>query len=469
MGGLAVTFAAFKTADFFGKHIDDAIKFGDSLYHASQRAGHFKPEQFLLIQKALQNVGLGADEARSKIEDFVSNGKRIDSIFGGEKKYGEALRNAAAQYGQEAKVFGDNAARFSKVFESLQAVGEKMRTFFGVMTAQFLKPMQALLETIQQVDLGGTAEKFGKYIADAINILNGFIKNGGWGEAIGLSLEIGFKEALNFLAGGLAAAADALGMAIIKIFSSPELFIGLGKALIGLGAAFGAAILKGLEAPLATIQGAIEWLFVKISKLTNAGGAAGAAFSAAFPGLATLGRALGNPDDNRTLAQTTEDARKNGLSFGTLGNTPENIVKGALDVLKEGTEEAKNSLVKMGPELLAALRSFKPSELYDTKEARDALKSLIQKMREAGVSIAAGTKDKLTDPTAVQLEKPSPFKVIADSLARVGGGGGFIRASMSIAERAQLQTARATQESARLLAAIHGQLSTGPRASGMGH
>jgi hypothetical protein len=452
MGTLAVSFAAFKVGNFFAKQTDDALKFGDALYHASQRAGHFNPQTFFLIQKALQNAGLGAEEARGKIEEFTVSGRKIETIFGGEKRYGEALRNAASQYGKEAKVFGENAARFSKVFEMLQAVGEKMRTFFGQMTAQFLKPMQALLETINRIDLSGTAETFGKKISDAINILNGFITNGNWSEAIGLGLEVAFKESLNWLAGGLKSVTDVLGVTIIEVFSSPGLWSGLGKVLIGLAAAFGAAILKALESPLARMQGAMEYFMT-----AALGGVKEFAKNAAFRQILTNKgdtAGLAKFNESTTLSGFMDKGEKEGLSWGTNGNTPENIASGAMALLADGAKEAKDALKKMGPEILEVMKDFKKGTLFDSSEAAAKLTAIMAKALKTGEAQAAATKDKLGGPVRAQLDSNTGgFKVFADSLARIGGGGGFLRASMSIAEQTTLANTLATQQNTQALLA----------------
>ena len=49
----------------------------------------------------------------------------------------------------------------------------------------------------------------------------------------------------------------------------------------------------------------------------------------------------------------------------------------------------------------------------------------------------------------------SSSKVITDSLAKVGGGGGFLRAGMNLQEKSAMQTALATKQTAETLKAMH--------------
>jgi hypothetical protein len=535
LGGLAVTFTAFKTAQFFTRQIDDAVKFGDALYHASQRAGHFKPETFFVIQKALQNAGLGAEEARSKIDDFVTSGKRLDSIFGGQKQYGEALRNAAAEYGREAKVFGDNAARFSKVFEMLQAVGEKMRTFFGVMTAQFLKPMQALLETIQKVDLSGTAAKFGDKIAYAINLLNGFILTGGFGEALGLSVQIGFMTATNWLVKAVMVALQTFATGIDLIFSNQKFLNGFSDSLVAIAGIFGVAMLKAMQGVLSFIQGSMDYIFARQEGDNEKANTAVSTIQGALVGFvagnlpgAVVGAGLGYADAkvanaqnqaetpeqkkareeatqqradeafihggpkaaaavfkqadqdfkdaHKTLGEFVKERNDKGVEF-SYGGKPMTL-NDALAIQKGNLADAARRTATSAPTLgadlvsafkLAMAEAKKNGDIFDTSELLDKLTELIAKAAHAGEAAANAAKPKLTDPSSVQLEKPGPFKIIADSLAKIGGGGGYIRVSQSIHERMLMQNTRAIEANTAAQNAANGKNTPPPVSLGMAH
>ena len=210
LAGLAAAFAAFKAIDFFKDGIRDAINFGNEMYNASRKAADFDPGNLLLVQKALEQSGRSAEEAQAEISSFIDTGRNLKDIFKGQDNYAAALKQVSAEYGSQAKVLSENAKRFSMVFDLLQSVGEKIKTFFLAMTAQFLKPMQVLLEQLDKVDLAGVGEKFGKHIADAINMLSGAIANGTLWEIAKKGLIIAAKEFQNYMEGAVNFLTDGL-------------------------------------------------------------------------------------------------------------------------------------------------------------------------------------------------------------------------------------------------------------------
>lgn len=79
-----------------------------------------------------------------------------------------------------------------------------------------------------------------------------------------------------------------------------------------------------------------------------------------------------------------------------------------------------------------------------TKKATDDFANMVADMN----LIASGSGEDKKTPEGLRqgLGKQDPYKVIADSLASVGGGGGFIRQGMSVAERAAAAQAKAARE-----------------------
>ena len=95
---LTAVFAVFKTANFWKEGIEGAINFGNEIYHASQRIGAMDPGKLLIAQKALENAGLGAEEARTQINELVDSGRSMSTLFAGTGDYAMALENATASY-----------------------------------------------------------------------------------------------------------------------------------------------------------------------------------------------------------------------------------------------------------------------------------------------------------------------------------------------------------------------------------
>ena len=451
--GLGVAVTAFKAVKIFEDGIRDAIRFGDSLYHAAQAAGRFDPEKFFIIQKALQNAGLGAEEARAKIAEFVQSGNQIGRLFGGDVKYGQQLALAAKEYGAEAKVFGENAARFSKVFEILQSIGEKWRTLFGQATAQFIKPLQALLDTFQQVDFSGTAERFGKYIAEALNYLNGFVANGTFGTALGLSVKLAFENALDYFAGGMVEVLRIFGEGLLRVMLNSALWDGVLNILLGIATAFGAALIAAVEKPLTRVQGLIQGSASSYSK--NSSFAAPGVL--AIPGM--IKDFIEGFKGTGPFADEMADREKSGLSLG--GMSTGEIAKGGVNQAASGAEQlakAAAEITAIDVDLLKELGAIKKAGLFDTSQDQAKLTELLSHAFTTGQKLADAAKPKLADVLPGSLGAIQPFHVIADSLARIGGGGGFLRAGLSIEAQARTQQLRATEEATRATNALTAEL-----------
>jgi hypothetical protein len=452
--GLGVAVTAFKAVKIFEDGIRDAIRFGDSLYHAAQAAGRFDPEKFFLIQKALQNAGLGAEEARAKIAEFTQSGNQIGRLFGGDVKYGQQLALAAKEYGAEAKVFGENAARFSKVFELLQSIGEKWRTLFGQATAQFIKPLQALLDTFQQVDFSGTAERFGKYIAEALNYLNGFVANGTFGTALGLSVKLAFENALDYFAGGMVEVLRIFGEGLLRVMLNSTLWDGVLNILLGIATAFGAALIAAVEKPLTRVQGLMQGA---ISSYAKNAPFPGAPVEVAIPGM--IRDFLDGFIGTGPFADEMADREKSGLSVG--GGTTGEIAKGGVNQAASGAEQLAKAAAQMATitgDLLKELGAIKKAGLFDTSQDQAKLTELLSHAFTTGQKLADAAKPKLADVLPGSLGVIQPFHVIADSLARIGGGGGFLRAGLSIEAQARTQQLRATEEATRATNALTAEL-----------
>ncbi len=109
MVGFAATFGAYKLGSFLKDGVKDAIEFGKEMQSAGRAMGGFDPGKLLLSQKALEKVGMGAEEARGHIGDFIKEGRNISEIFGGADNYARALQSAAKDYGSQADVLTRSA------------------------------------------------------------------------------------------------------------------------------------------------------------------------------------------------------------------------------------------------------------------------------------------------------------------------------------------------------------------------
>jgi len=194
--GLAGAFAAFKTIDFFKNGITDAIKFGDEMYHLSDRLGIAAGDMFVMQQAAQKATG-SATAFQEMMEEAYSSGRSIAEMWQSTDKpgwvsgeYAEALRKAQLEYGKTGEILNRSAERFSKLQDLVNLVGSKLREVFLMMAERFIKPLNAALRFFASIDFSATAKKFGDMINKAILAITGLIKDGNLFKAIGLGFSL---------------------------------------------------------------------------------------------------------------------------------------------------------------------------------------------------------------------------------------------------------------------------------------
>jgi hypothetical protein len=373
---LTAVFAVFKTANFWKEGIEGAINFGNEIYHASQRMGAMDPGKMLIAQKALENAGLGAEEARTQINELVESGRSMSTLFKGADDYAQALQNATASYGSQANVLSQSAEKLSKVFEIIQSVGSKLQTFFLAMTAKFTVPLLALLRMLDEIDLAGMGAAFGDKISQAAALLIGLYKNGNIGEAMGLALKIGFMSAYNWLVNALADLFDKMR----EFKFNSKIFDGLELMFTGLALILGAAIRKAIAYAMEPYLGK--------------------EFGETQRGIANIETTAGKAIVKTGVSTISEQS---GFAGGVVG-----FIKGLNTPTEEATEKLKalsDAALKTGQDFL-------------TKGAGDQKKTKI-------MTEGLGSQD--------------PYKVIASSMAKVGGGGGYMVQGMTIEARNQIK------------------------------
>lgn len=379
---LTAVFAVFKTANFWKEGIEGAINFGNEIYHASQRMGAMDPGKMLIAQKALENAGLGAEEARTQINELVESGRSMSSLFKGADDYAQALQNATASYGSQANVLSTSAEKLSKVFEIIQSVGSKLQTFFLAMTARFVTPLLAVLNFLNSIDLAGIGASLGDGITKAASFLVGVVINGNIGEILGLSLKVGFIMATDYLTDRLA---DIVEM--LKSFKfNPKIFYALEVMFTGLGLILGAAIRRAIAYALEPY----------------------------------LGKQFG--ETQRSIA-----------NIETIGG-------------KAVFQSGASTLSEQGG-LVGGIGGFVKGVTTDPKEASDKLAELVSAALKTGedfLTKGAGDQTK-TKIMTEGLGPQDPYKVIASSMAKVGGGGGYMVQGMTIEARNQIKQIRAAE------------------------
>ena len=472
LGGLAAGFAAFKTAEFFKEGIKDAITFGKEMQVASNKMGGFDVGKMLIVQKALEKAGLGAEEARGAMADFVDSGRDISTIFGGADNYAKALKSAAADYGSQAGVLRRSAEKLQAVWNTLESIGTKLRTFFLSMTARFVKPLQAALNYLNQMDLEGIGSKFGDSIAKAATTLLGLFKNGDIWKAAKIGLSIAFQEAVNVIVGGINMIPSLMGKAFVNamgtlkkgwdlLFSSDAMSL-IGYGFLGVANKFTSAMFDGIN---------------KVVKFLGAGFKFALESAQASPEMNTFAahvNAIGEGitstyKDDFDYAESYNRYRNEGTDINPDRQSFEEILDSSSGIIPQ---EFIDSMRKNGNELLPNLGEkfdkfaekilsgdgggkFKKGNVFENTESlKKQLDEILGNAYKTGKDMIDKSTNGNKPPKILNQLSGGGAHIIADSLAKVGGGGNSLKVGMSLAERSALRTARATEQTAKATEAM---------------
>jgi len=388
LAGLAVAFVSFKTVQWFKEGIEGAIDFGNEMHQASMRMGQFDPGQLLIAQKTLERMGLSAEEARNQMGELIKSGRPLSSIFRSSKDFAEAMNKSKKDFGSQASILSKYAAGMNSLYYTLQSIGDKVKGFFLALVSGFIEPLQTVLNELNKVDLTNVGRQFGEYIKDAVEVLTGAFKNDTLGQILTLSIEIGFKKAVNFLDNAMQEIGWKSENWFIDAFASAGNYLKKSMQSI-FGEDFFSIITKRFKA-LILMLGAISLDFSGMSKEAAAARIMAAKEEASAQ---YMWYKMGKPDEPDKREKPSWDAPYN-------------------------------------------------TDLLDAKLAKliDDAKAIGQKVFRSG-----GSPD--SDKGMREgLGKQEPYKVIADSLASVGGGGGFARQGMSIQERQHAAQQKAAKE-----------------------
>lgn len=317
----------------------------------------------------MQELGVISGETRARIEQLQTAGKKGDDVW----------NVMSAALGRFSGMMKQQSGTWNGLMSTLQDGIAGVFREFGTPILPQLKPI--LSEGIGLTEqIAAKAREWGAAVADGIALLRGANDVGRLGELVGLSLKVGFGEAISFLVDKLAD-----GIVALKPVSASALEgLELGFASIGfkLGAQIKRSIAESLPDNLA---------FAGTRQRLEAG-AAKDDVGARATGI--LARAKLNDVAGPTIAE---------------------MIVGDMD-------EAKGKLAA----LVADLRTATPGEL---------LGPTIEQLR--------GLQTNVGSPASpVAAAAPPQIKPMSDQLARIGGfiGGNGGR----IGERAQQETARNT-------------------------
>lgn len=445
LGGFVAGFTAIKLEKFFQDGITEAIKFGDEMYHASQKLGGFDPGNLLIVQKALENTGESAGNAQKIISDALHEGRKLSDIFKGSDNYAKALNNAAESYGSQAKVLTESADKLAKVWQTLQSIGEKLKTFFLSATSQFVKPLQTALEYLNKIDLAKVGAEFGKRIGDAMTFLIGVFSNGTIYKILETGLKLAFEEGVNLfsdasisvveylkqnLGSAFYDASQLLEQLLEDVFKN-SVFNTLWNTFLGTTYKMTAALIRAFEIPILYFR---SGLILAVEKMEEG-------IAEVHPKIA---KALGIGGFKANSFGSIVDSQKSDL-IKTKSSFYDKKGDQQFDEAYQKSVEAQK-LFQTAIDGFNA-KNIDPKKIFQTDELKKTFSKLLSDATKAGNAINAATD--FTNFGKNEEIKGDPAKIIADSFAKVGGGGGYIRQGQTLQEKQltiQTRSAKANEE-----------------------
>lgn len=448
MATFAAGFAAYKIGDFFKDGIKDAINFGKEMKAAGDAMGGMDAGKLLLVQKAMEKTGVGAEEARGHISDFIREGRDLSGLFNSQEEFARGLKSATQDYGSQAEILTRSAKSLQSVWNTLESIGSKMRTFFMAMTEKFVGPLQKALDVLNQADLAGVGAAFGESIAKAIELLVGLFKNGDIFKVAQVGMTLAFKESVNALYEGFLfiyntaipmagkMLGDAFGKAVeflanaIEFIFSDEGLKSILDGFLGIAAKFTLSLLSGIDTVIRAMGAGVAYA---IQGAVNA-----------VPGLKQL---IGGNSDFQSFQEAFD---------ATEGIIPPETLKGLDDAAKElngSFSKAFDNFVESQTKKTTETIDTK-GKIFDTESDKQQLGDILAKGIKTGQAVVATKRnDSGTKPAEFRGD---PAKAIADNLAKVGGGGNYVQVGMNLEQKRLFLQERATKATEELVGYVKG-------------
>jgi len=469
---LGAAFASYKVADFFIQGVKEAVNFGNEIGRVAARMGHIDPGKMFLMQKALENSGLAAGEAQGAIEKLIASGKPFSSLFLNAGGSGSALAQASKDYGGQADALTKSSQQLMLVWNTIQSISSKVKTFFMSMTAEFVDPLRAAIillnNTIQLSDFG---KRFGAAIRNGVEILVGGIQNGTIFQILAIRMKLAFNDSWNYLAEKFKSMKDVFGgpKAADMFAGAQDIFIGLGKILKGYivqGAQASANLLtEGVtQKAWATKQLAMSRIpGTEQNKMRDSAEAEmdkiNRHLTLLYPLLIKQGFTRAEiekevaPDMARFAAAKDRFAYAKGGAKGSKEMTYEERVAssayvpsiqagGGVKDIAAGVDQITKggqAFGKAGEDFAKAVSIITGNE--DVEGLRAKSKVLEDKATEEGKAMIAKVLAGDSKPTSLNysaLESSGGYSTISSSMAKIGGGGGYIQNTLS-AEAKEMQ------------------------------
>jgi hypothetical protein len=453
--------------DVYGRNLVQGRLFSRDIYQ-------FQSRGIPIIAALAKQFGV----AESSIMGMVEAGRV------GSAEMVKAFQSMTGEGGQFAGMLKKQSQTFNGLWSTLvDNISARFRDFGGPLITALKPVVDGLIQKVKEME--PAAKRFGETVARIITGLQNAFKSGQFTELVGLSLELGFARAMNALSAGLETTLAVAGAAFSQLFGDAKFWEGFGKAMTGIASQFGAALLKAFEAPLAYVQAFFEDMAPggDVSRRLDAKKDATRQVLANDPRFAgksesdiitAFGSFSRNPVEEALFQQfreardaladklakeagVTSIAEKanaimasGGVKYGFGGDNLNagGIARGGVDMVREGLDLLKKPAIDFLKTAKAVAAAYEPAALYDEAKLdaiKEKLRKLFPELPKTGDAGDAANARKGRGPGELM---GGDYTIVADSLAKIGGGGGVAGVNAVLAEaretNAELKTVNKT-------------------------
>lgn len=394
------------------------------------------PEQFAAIGEKIRALPSAAQRTAAAMSIFGRSGAEMLAVLDDPNALQEAMKSAA----ELGALYQRNAKIFSQIAVLMASIKGKVSGLFAGLAEGVAPAFKAVLEAVKSIDLA----KIGRDLGALIGAIPRAIEQGKVGDLVGLSLQLGFAKAVNFLSASMMAAGVAMGEVLSATFSNLG---SIKDILVGAAAQFGAALLTAIQKPLALIQG-----------IMVAHGQAGMGDRARI--------ALNDPlAIAKLIGQGMAEGRKimaeGGPVFGFGGDAmnPKAIAAAGQERITSGITALNKPLAELAGRIFGILKDFKITDVTGAGDIAKKLKELLDLLAPKTTPVEGGEHRGAGAGLGAVANKLDP---LSDRLARIGGFiGGAGGPGMEHARRTADNTATLVQLTKQLPSALQIALRSG--------
>jgi hypothetical protein len=363
---------------------------------------------FAQIGNAIAQLPNATERAAASMAVFGKSGAELLQVFM------DPNFKDAGNISNTARLLGENAASFDRASDALGKSGSKITGFFVGVGSQVVPQLNAAVAAFEKLDLSASGENVGGIISVAIQS----IVQGRLGELIWLDLKVAFENAINFLAAGIYALIASIGSQLalfgtvilepFAVLNETSFWTGLVDTFLSLVNLFNAKLLDGVAAMIGALRNVplvgdqIGAGADKVQSVADSFRAKSVAQS--ISGGDALGRVAAG-----SRGRITDAANYFFSDFKQKF--------GSVDLFGQGDQQQLNELIGV---------------LYDAGSAANKAGNEENKARKKNQGAFNGT----------DIGQGANASIIADSLAKVGGGGFAVGPSSNpILEENKRQTA----------------------------